>query len=355
MSDLPATIPDAAKPEQRVVPTPSGAMAKRDFWKQRLAPYARANDRSATWQVVSTGGLFLATWWLMLKGLAVGWWASLALAPLAAGFLVRLFIIQHDCGHGSFFSSRRLNDAVGFTLGILTLTPYRWWKRNHAVHHGSAGDLSRRAVGDVITLTVKEFEALPWRRRIAYRLYRHPLVLLGLGPIWLFGIKHRLPLGTPLAWRREWRDVMVNNVALAAIVVIFAKTIGLVPFLLVHGPIFLLSATAGVWLFYVQHQFEDTLWASPEDWDFFDAGLFGSSFYDLPKVLHWFTGNIGYHHVHHLASHIPNYELARCVAEVSELQQVPKLGLRESLGCLRLKLWDEEAQKLVPFPAARPA
>ena len=229
---------------------------KRDFWKQRLAPYSRANDKSGAWQFVSTGGLFVATWWLMLESLVIGWWAPLLLAPFAAGLLVRLFIIQHDCGHGSFFNSRKLNDSVGFALGIVTLTPYRWWKRNHALHHGSSGDLDRRSVGDVLTLTVKEFESRPWRGRMAYRLYRHPLVLLGLGPVWLFVLKRRLPIGTPLSWRREWRDVLINNAALAAIVVVFAKTIGLVPLLLVHGPAFLLSATAGVWLFYVQHQFE---------------------------------------------------------------------------------------------------
>ncbi len=325
-------------------------MKKSDFWKQRLAPYARANDRRAAWQIVSTGALFVVTWWLMLKSLAIGWWVPCLLAPLGGGLLVRLFIIQHDCGHGSFFRSRRLNDSLGFALGIVTLTPYLWWKRNHAVHHGSSGDLDRRSIGDVRTLTMDEYQALPWTGRTAYRLYRHPLVLLGLGPIWLFGFKHRLPIGTPWSWRREWRDVLLNNVVLAAIVVVFSQTIGLVPLLLVHAPVFLVSATAGVWLFYVQHQFEDTLWAETENWDFFDAGLHGSSFYDLPRVLHWFTGNIGYHHLHHLASHIPNYALARCCDEVSELRSVPKLGMLQSVGCLRLKLWDREAQKLVPFP-----
>ena len=324
-------------------------IGKRDFWKDRLLPYTRANNRKAIVQLATTGGLFFLTWWAMLASLSIGWWLSLLLAPFAAGLLVRLFIIQHDCGHGSFFSSRKLNDGLGQLLGVLTMTPYRWWKRSHAIHHATSGDLDRRDVGDVTTLTVNEYLGLPRHRRLAYRLYRHPLVMLVLGPLWVFGIKHRLPLGTPRSWRREWRDVLLNNVALVAVVALMVSTVGLLPFLMVHGPIFLLSAVAGVWLFYVQHQFEDTLWAQTQDWDFFDASLKGSSFYDLPAVLHWFTGNIGYHHVHHLASHVPNYELARCYREVEELQWVPRLGVRQSLGCLSLKLWDEEKQRLVGF------
>lgn len=325
---------------------------KKRFWNERLLPYCKADNRRAVVQLASTAVLFGVAWWAMLESLAIGWWLSLLIAPLAVGLLVRLFIVQHDCGHGSFFTSRKVNDNVGFALGILTLTPYFWWKRSHAIHHGTSSDLDRRSVGDVTTLTVNEYLGLPWWRRLAYRLYRHPLVLLVIGPLWLFGIYHRLPLGTPRSWRREWRDILLNNAALVAIVALMGKTIGLGPFLMVHGPIFLLSAAAGVWLFYVQHQFEDTLWARSDEWDFFDAGLQGSSFYDLPAVLHWFTGNIGYHHVHHLASRIPNYKLARCFREVEELQQVPRLGLRQSLGCLRLKLWDDEARRLVGFPRA---
>jgi omega-6 fatty acid desaturase (delta-12 desaturase) len=323
---------------------------KKNFWNERLLPYCKPDDRRAILQLVTTAGLFAIAWWGMLETLAIAWWLPLVIAPFAAGLMVRLFIIQHDCGHGSYFTSRQANDRVGFALGILTLTPYHWWKRSHAIHHGGSGNLDRRSVGDVATLTVSEYLALPRRRRLGYRLYRSPLVLLVLGPIWIFGIKHRLPLGTPRSWRLEWRDVLLNDAALVAIVVLVARTIGLGPFLLIQGPIFMLSAAAGVWLFYVQHQFEDTLWAETPDWDFFDAGLRGSSFYDLPAVLHWFTGNIGYHHVHHLASRIPNYKLVRCFEEVGELQQVPRLGLRQSLGCLRLKLWDEESQRLVGFP-----
>ena len=330
---------------------------KRDFWKDRLDPYAKANDRSAVIQLASTAGLFFFAWWVMFESLAIGWWLSLLIAPFAAGFLVRLFIIQHDCGHGSFFTSRKLNDGVGLALGVLTMTPYRWWKKSHAIHHATSGDLDRRSVGDVMTLTVEEYLELSWRGRLGYRLYRHPLVLLVLGPIWLFGIKHRLPLGTPGSWKREWRDVLLTDAALVAIAVLMTKAIGITPFLMVHVPIFLLSAAAGVWLFYVQHQFEGTLWA-PTD----GVGLLrprrdtkAARSTTCRRILHWFTGNIGYHHVHHLASHIPNYRLARCFREVEELQKVPRLGLRQSLGCLRLKLWDEERLRLVGFPRSREA
>ena len=308
---------------------------KKDFWNERLLPYCKADDRSAILQLVTTAGLFAIAWWGMLESLAIGWWLALVIAPFAAGLLVRLFIIQHDCGHGSFFTSRKVNDRVGFALGILTLTPYHWWKRSHAIHHGGSGNLDRRSVGDVSTLTVSEYLALPLRRRLAYRLYRNPLVLLVIGPVWIFAIKHRLPLGTPLSWRREWRDVLLNDAALLAIVVLAGQTIGLGPFLMIQGPIFLLSAAAGV----LAVLRPAPVRGHPVGGDT-RVGLFrrrpqGSSFYDLPAVLHWFTGNIGYHHVHHLASRIPNYKLVRCFREVEELQQVPRLGLRQSLGCLR--------------------
>ena len=224
---------------------------KKNFWNERLLPYCKADDRSAILQLATTAGLFAVTWWGMLQSLAIGWWLALVIAPLAAGLLVRLFIIQHDCGHGSFFSSRKANDRVGTALGILTLTPFHWWKRAHAIHHAGSGNLDRRSVGDISTLTVSEYLALPWRGRLGYRLYRNPLVLLVIGPIWIFVIKHRLPIGTPLSWRREWRDVLLNDAALIAIVALAWQTIGLGPFLMIHGPIFLISAAAGVWLFYV--------------------------------------------------------------------------------------------------------
>jgi omega-6 fatty acid desaturase (delta-12 desaturase) len=319
-------------------------------WKRRLAPYMMAHDRTAWFQLLSTLGLFALVWSVTYLGVEhVGWWVALALAPLTGLLMVRVFIVQHDCGHGSFFRSKTMNDRVGAWLGILTLTPYHYWKRTHAVHHASSGDLDRRGMGDIATLTVAEYRSRPWRSRLAYRLYRHPLVLLGLGPVYLFLLKHRLPLDIPRSWRREWRSVMVTDAAIAAVLVAAWATIGLDRFLLIQLPVAIAMGTAGVWLFYVQHQFEDTFWARRADWSFAAAALEGSSFYDLPPVLHWFTGNIGYHHIHHLASRIPNYRLPACFREVPELQNAPRLTLAESLRCLRLRLWNEDARRLVGF------
>ncbi len=324
-------------------------------WNRVLAPYKTPNTRRALFQVLDTAIPFVGLWVLMLASLKVSYALTLVLAVPTAGLLVRLFIIQHDCGHGSFFRSPRANHALGFVLGVVTFTPYRYWRRTHAIHHATSGNLDRRELGDVRTLTVGEYrEAGPWRR-LSYRLYRHPVVLLVLGPAWQFLIKHRLPFDAPRAWKAEWASVLWTNLALAAIVVTLAATIGFGPFLLVWAPIFVLSGAAGVWLFYIQHQFEDTYWERQKNWDFHLAGIQGSSFYDLPAIAHWFTGNIGYHHVHHLSSKIPNYNLRRCMTEVPDLQHVTRLTFRESLSCLHLTLWDEAGGRLIGFRDLRNA
>ncbi|HVS04314.1 MAG TPA: fatty acid desaturase [Thermoanaerobaculia bacterium] len=318
-----------------------------------LGPYKASHLGKSLYQLGTTAALFGVNWWLMLRSLEVGYWLTLLLALPAAGLFTRLFIIQHDCGHGSYFRSPRANNAVGFLLGILTLTPYQYWRRTHAIHHATAGDLDRREFGDIKTLTVAEYLALsPWRR-LGYRLYRNMFVLLLLAPFYQFVIKHRFPMDAPREWKREWASVMWTNAALAAVLTAFGLTIGLGRFALVHGPIFVFAGALGIWLFYVQHQFEDTYWRNHPEWDFHRAGIEGSSFLDLPRWLHWFTGNIGYHHVHHLASRIPNYSLRRCMEENPELHHVTRLSIREAVRCGGLKLWDEEAQELAGFGAVR--
>jgi omega-6 fatty acid desaturase (delta-12 desaturase) len=338
-------------PSIHPVTTAAPAASAAHGWNQILAAYKVPHLGKSLWQLSTTSALFALNWWLMLRGLEVGYWLTLLLALPAAGLLTRLFIIQHDCGHGCFFRSPRANHAVGFVLGVLTLTPYHYWRRTHALHHASSGDLERRDFGEIITLTVREYRALPRWRRLAYRLYRNMFVLLVIGPLYQFVFKHRLPLDAPLSWKREWRSVMATNLALGVLLVTMVWSVGLQRFALVHVPIVVLSGALGVWLFYIQHQFEDTYWERPPEWEFHRAAAEGSSFLDLPAVLHWFTGNIGYHHVHHLSSRIPNYSLRRCMEENPELGQVTRLTLGQGLKCGRLKLWDEDSRRLVGFGA----
>jgi omega-6 fatty acid desaturase (delta-12 desaturase) len=324
-------------------------------WNQILAPYKRPDLRRSWFQLVSTSLLLVAAWVLMVQSLSVSYWLTLLLALPAAGLQVRLFIIQHDCGHGSFFRSAKANNAVGFLLGVVTLTPYHYWRRTHAIHHATSGDLDHREYGDIKTLTVREYRARSRWGRLSYRMYRSMLVLLVVGPVFQFVLKHRFPLDAPFEWKKEWRSIWGTNLLLAAVLTAFALTLGLGTFLLIWAPIFLISSAAGIWLFYVQHQFEDTYWEDNEHWEYHRAGLEGSSYFDLPRVLHWFTGNIGYHHIHHLSSRVPNYLLRRCMEENEELQQATRLTLLGSLKCARLKLWDEDSRQLVGWSALRGA
>jgi len=318
-------------------------------WNALLRPYRSPVLARSLFQLISTVLLFAAGLTLMLWSLDLSYALTLALAVPTAGLLVRLFIIQHDCGHGSFFDSRRANDLVGSAIGVVMLTPYHYWRKTHAIHHATHGDLDRRDFGDIMTLTVAEYRALSRSGRIGYRFYRNLFVMLVLGPIYQFGIKHRFPFDAPRSWRREWASVLWTNLGIAAVLIAAGLTIGVGSLALVYLPVMLIASAAGIWLFYVQHQFEDSYWTENERWSFHKAGTQGSSFYDLPRVLHWFTGNIGYHHIHHLASQIPNYRLPRCYAENPELQEVTRLTLLESLRCARLKLWDEAQGKLVGF------
>ncbi len=323
------------------------------YWNRVLAPYSTADNRKALFQLLGAVALFVPLWWLMYRSLAVSYWLTLLLAVPQAFLFIRLFIFQHDCGHGSFFRSTKANHRLGAVLGLLSLMPYRYWQRTHAIHHATSGDLDNREFGDVDTLTVDEYRALSRWGRLRYRLYRNMLVLLVLGPIYQFVLKYRLPLDTPLRWRREWASVMWTNLGLAAILLVAWQTIGLKAFFMVQAPINIFGGALGIWLFYVQHQFEDTYWREHPEWDIHRAGIEGSSFYDLGTFLHWCTGNIGFHHIHHLASKIPNYNLKRTFQAIPELRHVTRLTIRSSLKCARLHLWDPEAQRLISFRQMR--
>jgi len=323
-------------------------------WTQILLRYREPSGARSLVELGITFGPLAVLWALMWASYYLGfWWVTLLLAVPAAGFMVRLFMIQHDCGHGAFFRHRLANDWIGRALGVLTFTPYDFWRRTHAIHHASSGNLQRRGIGDIDTLTVREYLALSRFGRLRYRLYRHPAVMFGVGPAYLFLFQHRLPVGLMRAGWAPWASTMGTNLAIAAIIAGLMWLIGVWAFLLVHVPIMLLAAAMGVWLFYVQHQFERTLWAESENWDLHDAALHGSSHYVLPGVLRWFTANIGVHHVHHLCSRIPYYRLPRVLREYPELANIGRLTLWESIKCVRLVLWDESRKRLISFREMR--
>jgi omega-6 fatty acid desaturase (delta-12 desaturase) len=316
-------------------------------WRQAVAPFEKPCLRRSLGQLANSVLPYIALLVAMHFALQVAWWLALLLAVPAAGFLVRIFIIFHDCGHGSFFRSGIANRVTGFLTGLLVFTPSRTWHRRHAAHHATAGDLDRRGTGDVWTLTVKEYQSLSRPGRLWYRIYRHPVVLLGIGPAWMFFVEHRL-------WARSdgraerWSTVRTNLV-LAAVAVVACLTIGWKAYLLIALSPMLLAGTAGVWLFYVQHQFEGTYWERHAEWDRVRQAVEGSSFYKLPRVLQWFSGNIGYHHVHHLSSRIPNYNLQACHEAHELFRSVRPVTLRASLRSLGFRLWDEERRRLVGF------
>jgi omega-6 fatty acid desaturase (delta-12 desaturase) len=310
-----------------------------------VAPYANPDTKRSIWQVINTLVPYFLLWVLMLWSLNVSYWLTLLLSIPAAGFMVRAFIIFHDCGHGSFFKSRKVNTVVGYVTGIVTFTPYHQWRHHHAIHHATAADLDRRGTGDVWTATVDEYLAFPRWKQFFYRFYRNPFVMFLITPVLLFGIGHRF---AGKAKNQERASVYWTNLALLGILVLAYFTIGLKAYFLVQFPILWLGTAVGVWLFYIQHNFEGVYWERREDWDFVKAGLEGSSFYKLPKVLQWFTGNIGFHHIHHLSPRIPNYKLERCHKE-NPIFQIRPVTMLTSLKSLTYRLWDEKGRQLVSY------
>ena len=319
-------------------------------WRRLLAPYKQASWGRALFQLANTLIPFVLLWAAMAMGVSRGQPLVLLLVIPTSFFFIRLFILQHDCGHGAFFPSRAANNLLGSMLGVITLFPYGYWRRTHSIHHATTGNLDQREFGDVRTLTVREYQALSPLGRFGYRLYRHPFVLFGVGPTYQFLLKHRLPIDIPWSWKREWKSVLTTNLAIGAAVYALSSIFSLGTVALVYLPVIVVAGAIGVWLFYVQHQFEEAYWQSGDSWDFYRAAAEGSSFYDLHPVLHWLTGNIGYHHIHHLSSQIPNYRLAECFHENPALQKnVTHLTLRQSLRCAALRLWDEEKRTMVRF------
>jgi omega-6 fatty acid desaturase (delta-12 desaturase) len=318
-----------------------------------LARYREPNQWRSAVEILITVVPFVVLWSLMWMSLHIGYGLYLLFALPAAGFLARLFMIQHDCGHGSFFRHRLMNDWIGRVIGVFTLTPYDFWRRTHAAHHASSGNLDRRGMGDVDTLTVNEYLSRSGWGRMRYRMYRHPLVMFGLGPAYLFFLRQRLPIGLMRGGWRPWLSTMVTNLAIVLVVAVMIRAVGIGPFLLVHLPITLIGASLGVWLFYVQHQFQHTFWARDKAWNVLEAAVHGSSHYDLPIVLRWFTANIGLHHVHHLCSRIPFYRLPLALRHHPDLAKIGRLTLRESLSCVRLVLWDEAGGRMISFRELR--
>ncbi len=314
-----------------------------------LARYREPSHGRSVVEVLITVVSFAGLWSLMWLSLHAGYELCLLLALPTAGFLVRLFMIQHDCGHGSLFRHRSANDWLGRIIGVVTLTPYDFWRHTHAAHHASSGNLDRRGMGDVDTLTVNEYLSRSRWGRLRYRMYRHPLVMFGLGPAYLFFLQQRLPVGLMRVGWKPWLSTMATNVAILLAAAVTVRIVGLGPFLLIHLPVMLIGASLGVWLFYVQHQFEHTYWARGKAWSLHEAALYGSSHYELPSVLRWFTANIGLHHLHHLCCRIPFYRLPLALRQHPDLAEVGRLTLGQSFVCVRRVLWDEASGRLITF------
>jgi len=329
----------------------SGKREPRPKWTLALKRFEEPNARKAALQIANTLGPYLGI--VVLMYFTTTWefpvWSTILLAIPAGAFLIRLFIFFHDCVHGSFLRSRRAITILGNILGILTFTPFSEWQYSHGVHHSTAGNLDRRGIGDVWTMTVEEYAGSRPLRRLLYRFVRNPFVMFGLGPIATFFIVNRIPGAR--SGRRQILNVLLTDLGIAAIVVAATLTVGIKTYLLIQIPILYFAGVAGIWLFYVQHQFDPSYWARTEKWGSMEAALQGSSYYKLPRILQWITGNIGLHHVHHLRPRIPNYNLQRCLDETPELRLTNPLTFKKSIGSVRLNIWDEKTNRLLSFRA----
>jgi omega-6 fatty acid desaturase (delta-12 desaturase) len=337
--------------EAATMPARVAPRKERPFWRDSLEPYSQPRLSRSLLDIATSVVPYLALWVLMYMALDVSYLLTLALGIPAAGFLLRTYILFHDCAHGSFLHGKKANMWLGRALGLLVYSPYQAWRHNHAVHHATAGDLDRRGVGDVPTMTVAEYRAAPRGQRFLYRAFRNPFVMLGIGPIYALMIQPRL-------WSRGDRprkinSVILTNIALVVAIGLLSWAIGFGEFWMVQLPVAWLAGAAGVWLFYVQHQFEDVYWENTEAWSYADAALRGSSYLKLPKVLQFFTGNIGLHHVHHLSARVPNYNLQAAHDSNPVFHDVPTLTLADGMRCMRLKLWDEDQGRLVGWSEVR--
>jgi omega-6 fatty acid desaturase (delta-12 desaturase) len=329
---------------------PQSAAAKKNPlpWQKAVAPYQHSDMRISLWQMLNSIGSFFILWYLAYRSLEVSYLLTLPLCVLAGLFVMRVFIIFHDCGHGSFFKSQKANHFVGVITGIITFTPYWAWRHSHAVHHATAGDLDRRGVGDVWTLTYEEYQNLPLSQKVLYRLYRNPFVIFGIGPFIDFVILQRFTSFNAAEKPRERSSVVFTNIALLIIFLGMGFTIGFDKYLLVQVPIIAFTSSFGVYLFYMQHQYENVYWERHQNWDFVEAALHGSSYFKMPKVLQWFTGNIGYHHIHHLSPRIPNYKLEECHNN-NVIFQIEPMTFLSSIKSMHIRLFDEDRHRMIGY------
>ncbi|MDX8365254.1 fatty acid desaturase [Cytobacillus sp. IB215665] len=319
--------------------------------RKQVSPFEKSTTAKSVWQIINTIGPFLILWYLAYISLSVSYLLALVPIVLAAGFLVRVFIIFHDCTHHSFFKNRRVNRLLGTITGVITLFPFDKWGHEHSVHHATSGNLDKRGTGDIWTLTVDEYVAAPFRTRLAYRLFRNPFVMFILGPIYVFLLTNRF--NRKGARKKERMNTYLTNILIAALIGLLCWAIGWQSFLIIHGSIFMISGSAGIWLFYVQHTFEQSYFEKDQEWEYVLAAVEGSSFYKLPKVLQFLTGNIGYHHVHHLSPRVPNYELEKAHNNTKPLENVPTITMAKSVQSLKYRLWDEQGKDFVTFKEAK--